>query len=152
MGPQRIWGKPRKSGGPKGGAPKGGVPKISRFFFPLPPQFSLFLPSLGGDLAHFRVPAPSKSPPKFHEKTRNCGEKKKHEILGGPGEERSRGGREEQNKSKKRTKNRKKKGKLWKIRKTKEKPGNGKINRNEIEAMKNQILSTQLNYNYNYYF
>ena len=31
---------------PKGGAPKGGGPKISRFF-PLPPQFSFFLPLLG---------------------------------------------------------------------------------------------------------
>ena len=30
------------------GAPKGGGPKISRFFPPLPPQFSFFLLSLGG--------------------------------------------------------------------------------------------------------
>ena len=36
-----------KGGGPKGGAPKGGGPKISRFFFPLPLPFSLFLSLLG---------------------------------------------------------------------------------------------------------
>ena len=35
-----------KSGAPKGGAPKGRGPKISRFFFPLPPQLSFFSPSL----------------------------------------------------------------------------------------------------------
>ena len=35
-----------KGGAPKGGAPKGGGPKISRFFFPLPPQLSFFSPSL----------------------------------------------------------------------------------------------------------
>ena len=39
--------------GPKGGAPKGGGPKISRFFFPLPPQFSFFSPSLGGPFVEF---------------------------------------------------------------------------------------------------
>ena len=37
-----------KSGCRKGGGSKGGGPKISRFFFPLPPPFSLFFsPSLG---------------------------------------------------------------------------------------------------------
>ena len=39
--------------GPQGWVPKGGAPKISRFFFPLPPQFSCFLPSLGCLLAEF---------------------------------------------------------------------------------------------------
>ena len=38
-----------KGGAPKGGAPKGGEPKISRFFFPLPPQNSFFS-SLSGCL------------------------------------------------------------------------------------------------------
>ena len=54
MGPQRVGGpKPRKSGEPKAGAPVGGRPKISRFCSPLPPQFSFFLPSLGGVLVKF---------------------------------------------------------------------------------------------------
>ena len=68
MGPSKGGGpkgggpKPRKSGAPKGGAPKGGAPKggapkggapkgggpkISRFFFPPPPQFSFYFLSLG---------------------------------------------------------------------------------------------------------
>ena len=38
-GPQRVE--------PKGGAQKGGGPKISRFFFPFPPQFRCFFLSLG---------------------------------------------------------------------------------------------------------
>ena len=48
-----------KVGGPEGlrprrvEAPKGGGPKISRFFFLLLPQFSFFLPSLGGLLVEF---------------------------------------------------------------------------------------------------
>ena len=72
MGPE-----PRKSGGPKGGAPKGGAlkgggpngagperwePKISRFFFPLPPQFSFFSISFGlfrGILVVFEAPGRS---------------------------------------------------------------------------------------------
>ena len=55
VGPRRVG--PRKVGprrvGPQGWAPKGGEPKISRFFFPLPPQFSFFLPSLRGLLVEF---------------------------------------------------------------------------------------------------
>ena len=40
--------------GPKGvGARRGGRPKISRFFFSLPPETSLFLLSLGGLLVEF---------------------------------------------------------------------------------------------------
>ena len=56
MGPQRVGGpKPKKSvvpncGAPEGWALKGGGPKNSLFFFPLPPQFSLFFHSLGGVL------------------------------------------------------------------------------------------------------
>ena len=51
-GPEGWGPKPRKSGAPKGGAPKGGAPKgggpkISRFFFPLPPQNSFFSPLSG---------------------------------------------------------------------------------------------------------
>ena len=57
MGPSPKGGAPR-GGGPWGGAPKGGAPKgggakkggplrvgakVSRFFFPLPPQFSFSL-------------------------------------------------------------------------------------------------------------
>ena len=48
------WGpKPRKSGGPEWWSPErwgpeGWGPKISRFFFPLPPQLSFFLLSLFG--------------------------------------------------------------------------------------------------------
>ena len=34
--------------GPKGGGPKGGLSKISRFFFPLPPQNSFFFFPLWG--------------------------------------------------------------------------------------------------------
>ena len=47
-GPDHFWAVSGlcKSGAPKGGAPKGGRPKISRFS-PLPPQFSVFLLSLG---------------------------------------------------------------------------------------------------------
>ena len=51
-----IFAKPRKSGGPEGWGPEGWGnegwsperwgPKISRLFFPLPPQFSFFSPSL----------------------------------------------------------------------------------------------------------
>ena len=37
-------------GGPKAGGPEGWGAKISRFFFPLPPLFSFFPPSLGGPL------------------------------------------------------------------------------------------------------
>ena len=37
----------QKGGAQKGGAQKGGRPKISRFFFPPPPQFSFFFLSLG---------------------------------------------------------------------------------------------------------
>ena len=36
-----------KGGGSKGWGPKGGGPKISRFFFPLPPQNSFFSSPLG---------------------------------------------------------------------------------------------------------
>ncbi len=43
-----------KGGDQKDGAQKGGGPKISRFFFfPLPPQFSFFLLSLGGPFVEF---------------------------------------------------------------------------------------------------
>ena len=45
LGPVR-WAPTRK-----GGAPKGGRPEISRFFFPLPPQFSFF--SLCGPSVEF---------------------------------------------------------------------------------------------------
>ena len=38
---------------PKGGSPKSGEPKISRFFFPLPPQFSSFFSLLGVLLWNF---------------------------------------------------------------------------------------------------
>ena len=38
---------------PEGWGPKGGGPKISRFFPPLPPQFSFFLLSLGGPFVEF---------------------------------------------------------------------------------------------------
>ena len=41
------WRQPRKSGAPKGGGPK------FRAFFPLPPQFSFFSPSLGGPSVEF---------------------------------------------------------------------------------------------------
>ena len=37
--PRRV--EPRRVE-PRGGAPKGGGPKISRFFFPLPPENSFF--------------------------------------------------------------------------------------------------------------
>ena len=35
--------------------PKGGEPKFSSFFFPLQPQFSFFLPSIGGLLVELLV-------------------------------------------------------------------------------------------------
>ena len=41
---------PRRVEASKGGAPERWGPIISRLFFPLPPQFSFFLPSLGGGL------------------------------------------------------------------------------------------------------
>ena len=52
VGPRRVG--PRRVGAPKGGSPKfccpkGGRPKISRFFFPLPPQ-NLFFSSVSGGL------------------------------------------------------------------------------------------------------
>ena len=49
----------RRGGAPKGWVPEGVEPrrvggqKFRVFFFPLPPQFSLFLPSLGGLLVEF---------------------------------------------------------------------------------------------------
>ena len=43
VGPRRGRVGPRRVGGPK----------VSRFFFPLPPQFSFFLPSLGGLFVEF---------------------------------------------------------------------------------------------------
>ena len=67
-GPDR-WG-PRRVGVPKGWrtqkkwGPKGGGPKISRFLFPLPPPFSLFLSlwvSSRGILVVFEAPGPSNS-------------------------------------------------------------------------------------------
>ena len=57
-GPQGREG-PRRRGpepigwGPKGGAPKGWRPKNFALFFPLPPQFSFFFPSLGGPFVEF---------------------------------------------------------------------------------------------------
>ena len=84
FGPSWFW--PDQFGICHGGAPKGGWPKILRF---LPPQFSFFLPSLGGSFrgilvvfagalkcarlespnVHIRGSPPSKTPPKFNEKT-----------------------------------------------------------------------------------
>ena len=68
----------------KGGALKGGRPKISRFFSPLPPQFSIFSPSLVGlaaGVSHDNQRARSvfglvgrQTPfPKFHERTNKRG-------------------------------------------------------------------------------
>ena len=94
--------EPRKMG------PKGG-PKFRAFFFPLPPQFSFFLPSLGGPAApkppglhttarepkraHLNAPAfkhhqnSTRRPLREGRKKENCGgRRKKSEILGGPGE------------------------------------------------------------------
>ena len=52
--PRRRWGgQPRKNGDLKGGAQKGGRSPKFRGFFPLPPQFSFFLPSLGCLLVEF---------------------------------------------------------------------------------------------------
>ena len=55
--------KPRKSGSPEGWGPEGWGPKISRSFFPLPPQFFvLFSLSFGlfrGILVVFEAPGPS---------------------------------------------------------------------------------------------
>ena len=47
------FGTPKGGEAPKGGAPKGEGPKISRFFSLLPPQFSLFSPSLEGPFVEF---------------------------------------------------------------------------------------------------
>ena len=104
--PRRV--EPRRVE-PRGGAPKGGGPKISRFFFPLPPENSFFCarlefsgccvkrgftPQPGSPNMHISGPRPSKRPPKFNEKTPREGRKerifrrkreKKSEILGGPG-------------------------------------------------------------------
>ena len=92
-------------GAPKGEARKGGRPRFSRFFFTLPPLFCSFFFSLSGDLlvkcAHLRSPVfknttkiPREHPQEKEGKNENCGGRvKKREILGGPGEGRSRGGR-----------------------------------------------------------
>ena len=108
-----------------------------------------------------------------------AGEGKKREILGGPGVGRSWGGavlgrvalgrgwveklkktrrgRRKRRTNKKREEAKKLKKKKKRIKAKREqkerkegKQGNDKINRNEIEAIKNQILSTQLGYNYKY--
>ena len=55
MGPRRVGPRrvgPRRVGCRRVGPRKVGGAKISRFFFPLPPQFSFF-PSLGGLLVEF---------------------------------------------------------------------------------------------------
>ena len=94
--------KPRKSGAPKGGAPRGGRPKISRFFFPLPPQFSFFRSrdSPRGETCTFQGPGlqkhhqnSTKRPPREEERMRRVagrGEKKTRNFGrsadGGPAE------------------------------------------------------------------
>ena len=104
-GGPKGWGpEPKKSGAQRGGGPEGWGPKqlgpegwgaqnFALFFLSLPPEISFFLPSL-------RVPA-FKTPPKFNEKTPReirkneifgGREKKRSEILCGPGEGRSGGG------------------------------------------------------------
>ena len=49
-GPKVGWEGPKPG---KNEGSKGGRPEILLFFFPLPPQFSFFLPSLGGLLVQF---------------------------------------------------------------------------------------------------
>ena len=79
-----------------------GPPKISLFFFPLPPQFSFFLPSLGGPFpkppgftwqpespnVHIWGSRNSKTPPTFHEKTPR--EEARKKTVAGEGKKKAR--------------------------------------------------------------
>ena len=49
--PEKVW--PRRVEPRRVGGPKGGGPKISRFFFPVPPQNSFFSSLSGGLLVEF---------------------------------------------------------------------------------------------------
>ena len=106
---QRVGPKPRKNrapksgtakgGAPKGGARNGGRPKMSRFFLPLPPPFSLFFCPSGCLLVEFwwclpQRPHPESPtctfegpdlPPKFNEKTPR--ERQKEQKMGREREE-----------------------------------------------------------------
>ena len=111
LNPEKVEVGGEKCGsGPKGRGLKGWARRVEArnlAFFPLPPQFSFFIPSLGGLLVElwprFKAEFHTKcafgllwshfvKPRRFHEKTHpregrkneNCGgKKKKSEILGG---------------------------------------------------------------------